>query len=154
MQHFNLHKGGVKMAADAVKIMKGMMAALESQDFEKAATFFADDCKNEDVTVGKVCHGVKEYIDMAKLVRREFPDRSWKLKSAFSDGNKIASETVWSGTFTHSDDPKRPATGKHTNIRCVSITEIRNGKIYRNRDYYDGLSFAKQLGLLPETPSE
>jgi steroid delta-isomerase-like uncharacterized protein len=133
------------MATDVIKIMKGMMAALDSQDFEKAASFFTDDLVYEDIPAGKVCHSVKEFIDMAKMVRRAFPDRKWELTSAFSDGRRIASESIWSGTFTHSDDPKRPATGKYASIRCVSITEIRNGKIYRNRDYYDGLSLSQQL---------
>ena len=135
------------MVADAVKIMKGMMAALNSQNYEKAASFFTDDLVYEDVASGMVFHGVKEFIDFAKLVRVEFPDREWELKSAFSDGHKIATESVWSGTFTHSVfNPERPATGKHVSIRCVSITELRNGKICRNSDYYDGLSFWQQLG--------
>ena len=140
--------------ADAINVMKGMMAALEMQDFEKAATFFTDDLVYEDVPSGVVCHSIKEYIDFARVVRRSFPDRSWKMTSAFSDGHNVASETIWSGTFTHSEDPKMPATGKYVSLRCVSITEIRNGKISRNRDYYDGLSSAKQAGFIPETPSK
>jgi len=133
------------MATDAVKIMKGMMDALNSQDYEKAASFFTDDLVYEDVPAGKVCHGVKEVIDMARLVRKHFPDRKWELTSAFSDGRRIASESVWSGTFTNSDDPKRPATGKYASIRIASINEIRNGRICRNSDYYDGLSLSQQL---------
>lgn len=142
------------MATDTIIIMKDMMAALNSQDFEKAASFFTDDCVYEDVLAGKVCHGAKEFIDMARLVRKHFPDRKWELTSAFSDGRRIASESVWRGTFTHSNDPKRPATGKHASVRIASITEIRNGKIYRQRDYYDGLSLSQQLGGLPGTTSK
>ena len=137
------------MATDAVKIMRDMMVALESQDFEKAATFFTDDLEYEDVPSNQSWHNVKDYIDFAKGVRRMCPDRKWEMTSAFSDGQKIATESVWSGTFTHSDDPKMPATGKYVSFRCVSITELRNGKICRNRDYYDNLSFSQQLGILP-----
>ena len=39
-------------ANDAIKIMKDMMAAIEAQDFEKAATFFTDDLVYEDVPSG------------------------------------------------------------------------------------------------------
>lgn len=138
------------MVEDAIKIMRDMMAALESQDFEKAANFFTDDCIYEDVPSGKVCHGKKEFTDLAMMVRDEFPDRKLELKSAFSDGHNIASETLWSGTFTHSRNPERPATGKQVSIRYVTITELRDGKICRNSDYYDMLSVSKQLGsLLP-----
>jgi steroid delta-isomerase-like uncharacterized protein len=137
-------------ATDAIKVMKGMMDALNAQDFEKAATFFTDDLVYEDIPSGHSWHNAKEFIEFAKLARRSFPDRKWEMTSAFSDGNKIATESVWSGTFTHSDDPKMPATGKHVSGQCVSITELRNRKIYRNRDYYDNLAFSQQLGLLPE----
>ena len=133
----NLDKGGIKMATDAAKIMKDMVAAVNSWDFEKTASFVTDDLVYEDVPTGMVFHGIKELADFAKIVHFEFPDRTWELESAFSDGHKIASETVWSGTFTHSSNPERPATGKHASIRCVSITELRNGKICRNSDYYE-----------------
>jgi steroid delta-isomerase-like uncharacterized protein len=141
------------MATNAIKIMKDMMAALNSKDYEKTASFFTDDCVYEDIPSGKVFHSAKDFIDFAKIVRKNFPDRKWELVSAFSDGHSIATESVWSGTFTHSDEPKMPATGKHVSIRCVSITETRNGKISRNRDYYDGLSFMQQLGVMPAPPS-
>jgi steroid delta-isomerase-like uncharacterized protein len=141
-----LDKGGISMVDNAVKIMKEMMAALNSQNFEKASSFFTDDLVYEDVPSGMVFHGVKEFIDFARLVRIDFPDRKWEMKSSFSDGDKIATESVWSGTFTHSSNPERPATGKSVSLQCVSITELRNGKICRNRDYYDGLSFQQQLG--------
>jgi len=136
------------MVEDAVKIMKDMMAAMNSWDLEKAASFFTDDLVYEDVGSGMVFHGVREYLDFAEKVRAEFPDRKWEMKSAFSDGHNIATEAVWSGTFTQSViNPERPATGKYVSVRCVSITELRNGKICRNRDYADYLSFQRQLGV-------
>jgi steroid delta-isomerase-like uncharacterized protein len=143
-------EGYIMKAEDAVQLMKDMVAAVNSWDFKKAASFFTNDLVYEDVPSGKVCRGVKEYIDFAGMVRAEFPDRTWELKSAFSDGHKIASETVWSGAFTNSQNPDRPATGKRVTIRCISITELREGKICRNSDYYDMLSVSQQLGsLLP-----
>jgi steroid delta-isomerase-like uncharacterized protein len=134
------------MATDGVKIMKGMMDALNAQDYEKAASFFTDDLVYEDVPSGTVTHSTKEFINFARMVRADFPDRKWVMASAFSDGNKLATESVWSGTFTHSSNPELPATGKFVSIRVVSITELRKGKICKNTDYYDGLSFSKQLG--------
>ena len=148
MPHSKSDKGGIMMVEDAVKIMKDMMAAMNAWDLEKAASFFTDDLVYEDVGSGMVFHGVKEYMDFAEKVRAEFPDRKWEMKSAFSDGHNIATEAVWSGTFTQSViNPDIPATGRHVSIRCVSITELRDGKIYRNRDYYNGLSLQQQLGV-------
>lgn len=134
------------MAIDAVEIMKDLMKAASSQDYEKFASLFTDDCVYEDIPSGGVWHGMKEFTDFAKLLHIDFPDHKWEFKSSFSDGHRIATEAVWSGTFSHSSNPERPATGKHVAMRTVSITELRNGKICRNTDYYDGLSMMQQLG--------
>jgi limonene-1,2-epoxide hydrolase len=72
------------MANEAVPIMKSFMEALNSQDYEKAASFLTDDCVYEDVPSGTVFHGAKEVIDFARVVRFQFPDRKWEIKSAFS----------------------------------------------------------------------
>ncbi|OGO07390.1 MAG: hypothetical protein A2Y92_05465 [Chloroflexi bacterium RBG_13_57_8] len=138
------------MAVKAVEIFKNFVQAWNSEDYEKFASFFKDDLVYEDVPSGRVCNNIKELITFSKSLHVDFPDHKWEIISTFSDGNKIASETIWSGTFTHSTDPKVAVTGKHASARGVSITEILNGKIYRNRDYYDGLSLQQQLGMMPE----
>ena len=137
------------MKENIAGILKEMADVANLQDYEKLISFFTDDCIYEDVPTAKICHGPKEFIDMAKAVHRDFPNHKWDIVSSFSDGHKIASEGIWSGTFTHSNIPDRPATGKHVSVKTVSITEIRDGKISRNADYYDLFSFLQQAGGLP-----
>jgi steroid delta-isomerase-like uncharacterized protein len=119
-------------AADAVNVIKGMIAASNSQNYEKLASFFMDDFMYEDLPLGKTCHSKKELIAFFSSSHANAPDHKWELKSSFNDGQRIATEWVWSGT------PKeRPASGKHVSFRGVSITELHNGKISRNTDYYN-----------------
>lgn len=40
-------------------------------------------------------------------------------------------------------------TGRRVEIRGVDVMEISDGLIQRNTIYYDGASFARQIGLLP-----
>jgi steroid delta-isomerase-like uncharacterized protein len=75
------------------------------------------------------------------------------MKSFFSTGDPIASEWVMSGTHA-GDVPGLPATGKSFSIRGASIIELHKGKVSRQTDYYNLVSFLKQVGLLPETPSQ
>jgi len=124
------------MAVNAVKILKDFVEACNSENYEKVASLFTDDCVYDDVPSGMVFHGAKEFINFAKRYHTTFPDHKWELKSVFSSGNRIASESVSSATFTHSDDPKMPATGEHGTLRSAEIIELRNGKIYRITDYY------------------
>ena len=75
------------------------------------------------------------------------------LKSFFSAGGRTATEWVMTGT--HSGElPGIPATGKSFSVRGVSIADLREGKISRNTDYYNLVSFLQQVGLLPEAPSQ
>jgi len=141
-------------ADDPIKIVKGLNDASNQEDYEKEASFLADDCVYEPVPGDGVFHGKKGFIDFAKRYHKSFPDHKWELKSVFSDGHRIAAEHVSTGTWTYSNDPKMPATGKHISYRGVSIIELCNGKIYRMTDYYDALSLWQQLGLIPEKPSE
>jgi ketosteroid isomerase-like protein len=42
-----------------------------------------------------------------------------------------------------------PATGKSAEVVVCDIVEIRDGKIYREREYYDQLTMMQQLGVMP-----
>jgi steroid delta-isomerase-like uncharacterized protein len=148
------YKGGIMKPADAIIVVKDMLKAADAKDLEKIASYFTDDLVYEDVPEGGVIHGKKELINMIKMVLNDFPDRKIELVSAFSDGHKVASEAIWSGTFTHSSNPKRTATGKFVSLKYVSISELRDGKICKNSDYYDGLSMARQAGILPNLSSK
>jgi ketosteroid isomerase-like protein len=45
-------------------------------------------------------------------------------------------------------------TGKKFSVRGVSVIEVREGKIFRNLDFYDSATIMRQLGLLPAQPSD
>ena len=54
-------------------------------------------------------------------------------------------EWVWSGV-----DKDWFKTGKPFSVRGVSVIEVRDGKISRNKDFYDGAAILRQIGKLPE----
>jgi steroid delta-isomerase-like uncharacterized protein len=57
-------------------------------------------------------------------------------------------EATARGTHTAALGPI-PATGKSIEIVVCDVIEVRDGKIYREREYYDEMSLMKQLGLMP-----
>jgi len=146
-------KGGMKMATNVEKMVKDYYIAWNSHDAEKITSFFTDDCVYEDLAGGLVNRGKKELGDYIKATFSWSPDVKFEMKSFFSSGNWIGSE--WSMSGTHAGDfPGIPATGKRFSIRGASVTELRKGKISRNSDYWNMLSFLQQVGLLPKTPSQ
>jgi hypothetical protein len=40
-------------------------------------------------------------------------------------------------------------TGRRVEIRGLDLLEIEDGQIVGNTAYYDGMSFARQIGLMP-----
>ena len=67
---------------------------------------------------------------------------------SFSD-NGDGTATL-SGTATQTGDfPGIPATGKAADIPCLSVDEIRDGRIQRHADYWSLATYLQQVGLMP-----
>ncbi|MGD0794830.1 MAG: ester cyclase [Dehalococcoidales bacterium] len=139
------------MVTDAEKMMKNYTAAWNLHDVNKILSFFTDDCIYEDVALGLVNHGKKELTDFINRITLAYPDFKFEVKSVFQAGDWLADEWVMTGTWAHSSNPKMPATGKKFSIRGASVQELRNGKIRRNSDYWDRVTFRQQVGLVPAT---
>jgi steroid delta-isomerase-like uncharacterized protein len=134
------------------QMMKDLDAAWASHDIERILAFYSDDCIYEDVVFGKVNHGKEELRAFIKEAFTGFPDFRVEGKSFFTSGNRICSEWIMSGT--HSGNlPGMPATGKSFSVPGVSVSELKDGKVKQNTDYYDGASLMRQLGLLPPAMS-
>lgn len=124
------------------------LAAWNSHDAEKILSFYSDDCIYEDLVVGKVNHGKEELRAFITDLFTGSPDIRMEKKSFFASGDHVCMEWIMSGT--HSGNwTGMPATGKSFSVRGVSVSEIRDGKVKQNTDYYDGAPLMRQLGLLP-----
>ena len=141
------------MAAITAKVVKDYIAAINSHDVERIASFFTDDCVFEDQAFGIVSHGKKELKEIFTATFVASPDLKVKLKSFFSAGDWIASEWVMSGTSV-GDFLGVKGTGKKWSVRGASITQYSKGKIKRDSDYYNLITILQQTGLLPGTPSQ
>jgi steroid delta-isomerase-like uncharacterized protein len=128
------------MLIDIENMIKNYYEAWNSCDVNKLASFFTEDGVYEDVASGVTIHGKEELKDLfRKKVFKLHYFRS-ELKSFFFSGNYIAHEWILvstsagspSGTGTNSSPP---VTGTSVSIRGVSITELDEGKIKRNRTY-------------------
>lgn len=137
------------MARDIKKMLGEYMLAWNSHDVDKILSFFTDDGIYEDVSLGIVKHGKKEIIEFTNSMLLDSPDVKFELKSVFGTSDWAGIEYVMSGTHVHSSIPTIPATGKTFSIRCASILQLHKGKISRETDYYNLVTFLQQLGLMP-----
>ena len=129
------------------RMFENWAAAWSLHDVEKLLSLCADDCVYEDVTMGAISRGKAEVRAFADAVFAAFPDFKIELTSGFTAGNWAGAEWTMSGT--HGGDlPGLPATGKAFSIRGSTISELQAGKIRRNSDYWDMVTFFKQTGIM------
>ena len=143
------------MATNLGRLTKEYYSAWNSHDAEKIASFFTADCVHEDVAVGAVFRGKNELKTGISPLFAAFPDFKLELKSILRDASRLAHERVISGTQAGAlSGLGIPTTGKSFSIRGASITELRDGKISRNTDYWNLTTMLQQLGAMPGSHSQ
>jgi steroid delta-isomerase-like uncharacterized protein len=125
------------MVNDVGRMIKEWYAGFNSHDLDRSVLYYTDDCVFEDLATGDVVHGKNEMKAWNKQTFTEFPDMQIESKSWFASGNKVASEWIMTGTYTHSGAPVTPAAGKRFSVRGVSILELHDCKVSRETSYWN-----------------
>lgn len=125
------------------KMFEAWADAWSRHDVEKLFSLCTDDCVYEDVTMRALNRGKAEIKSFANAVFAAFPDFRIQLTSGFTAGNWAGAEWTMSGTHK-GDLPGLLATGRSFAVRGSTICELKAGKIKRNSDYWDMVTFLKQ----------
>jgi len=131
-------------------VLDEYMVACNEHDLQKIDTFYANDVIWYDLSYDYTTKGKK---NVSKAITDAFmgyvPDMYWgKSGDVFISGNTIIYEWIYGGTYNGEWDGVT-IKNKKFEIKGLSTTSInKNGKIISHKDYYDLLSFKKQLGLI------
>ena len=137
----NASTQAVKRAGSGVRLVEQMFAGWNSRDADKVASAFSEDAVYEDVTAGQINRGRTEVRKWAAGAFEVFENFKMEIvSSSFHNGRGVV-EWAWSGTDK--------AVGKNFSVRGVSIVEMRKGKIFRYKEFYDWATAMRQLGTLP-----
>ena len=122
--------------------------ALARRDSAGMAACYADDAIADFVPIG-VIRGSGEVKEFFDGLFAAIPDleTTYEVSSA-SDGTAVV-EWRMRGTFTGAPFQDVEPTGKRIEIRGVDVMKIVDDRIVHNTAYYDGMDFARQLGMLP-----
>jgi steroid delta-isomerase-like uncharacterized protein len=101
---------------------------------------------------GKEMPGPEAALAIAQTMTGAFPDLNVEIKGVYTAGNVAIGELVASGTHQGELTGIAP-TGKRVTLPVALILELRDGKIYREREYYDVMSMMQQLGVV-STPGQ
>lgn len=96
---------------------------------------------------GKETVGVDAGVELARGWATAFPDGKTEITKVWVDGDTSVAEFTAKGT--HKGNLMGiAATNKPVNFRVCSVVELRDGKIYREREYIDMLNLMEQIGVV------
>jgi steroid delta-isomerase-like uncharacterized protein len=101
---------------------------------------------------GQEQRGPEAGLAAGQMFATAFPDGRINIKTLRNDGDFVTTEFI--GTGTHKGDLMGVGpTNKKVSIPVCNIMELRDGKIYREREYMDMLHMMIQVGAVkPPTP--
>ena len=108
------------------------------------------DSFDENVTVvtaeGNIT-GIDGFRDYYNNYLTGFSDAEFSFVDIFSQGDKLVKH--WSFKGTHDGEMFGiPATNNKLEISGTTLVEMKDGKVFKEQDFFDQLSFLSQLGLL------
>ncbi len=141
------------MGEDSASIIRKLFDAFNAKDADAIAALAADDYVLIDCASGEKYEGPEGARRNAEGWLTPFADVSVEVLNVVESGDWAVAECV--GRGTHSGPMQTPmgevpATGKQIELHFCSVVKVRDGKIVEGRDYYDAMTIASQLGLIPE----
>jgi steroid delta-isomerase-like uncharacterized protein len=131
---------------------RGYFDAIDRRDPEALAEHWAEDGLEDLVPIGML-RGRAEITSFFRDLFAAVPDLETKVTRLVAGEREAGVEWRMTGHFTGAPFQGLDPTGKRVDMRGFDLLEIADGKIVSNTGYYDGMSFARQVGLMPPQDS-
>ena len=139
-------------AATPLKVARAIFDALTKRDLDTLSEFHTEKTVDDFVAIGEIRGkaSIRRFFDELFTA---FPD--FEITADRIVGDRSTAVVQWhaTGTFSGGAYQGIEPTGKHVETRGVDVMEITEGRVVRDTIYYDGASFARQIGLLPRSGS-
>jgi steroid delta-isomerase-like uncharacterized protein len=134
------------------EVARTIFEALSKRDLDTAMKFNTDDAVDDFVAIGEFRGrpAIRRFFDELLAA---FPDFDIAVDRIVGDDSAAVVQWHAAGTFSGGKFQGIEPTGKHVEIRGVDVMEFAEGRYVHNTIYYDGASFARQIGMLPRSGS-
>jgi len=137
---------------DAGAVVRETFAALDARDLDRFRALLHPEAQDRFLAVGTFS-GPDAIVAFFGELFAAVPDARLEVRRVVSDGDLAVVEWTMRGTFNGSSSQGIRPTRKRVEIEGVDVVEVRDGLQYRNSIYYDGATFARQIGMLPQLGS-
>ena len=122
--------------------------AIANRDTHAMAGHWRADGVNDLVPLGPL-RGTDEIVAFFRELFGAVPDIETTVTRVVAGETQAVVEWRMTGHFTGAPFQGVDPTDRHVEIRGCDVLEIEDGEIVGNTAYYDGMSFARQIGLMP-----
>ena len=139
--------------ADNVSIARRFYEIFNERAFDDIANYVTDESELVVVGTGDVYRGYEGARRFNENWATGYPDAKVTVDHIHADGDTVIVEFTGRGTHTGTLATSMgdiPPTGRSTTLHLCDVIEFKDGKIVRQRSYFDTGSLMAQLGLLPE----
>lgn len=130
-------------------LMRALLAAVAAKDLDTMRGMYHDDVVEDFVALG-VFEGKDAVVAFFSELFTAVPDMQFTINRIVGGDDRIAvGEWSVTGTFSGGTFQGLEPTGRPVELRGVDVMEFDDGRLRRSTIYYDGLRFARQVGMLP-----
>ena len=136
--------------ADNATLARKMHEAWNDRNFDAIAEATAPDAVLTIVGSGDTFDGVEGARQYSAMWADAFPDGRVTVDRVIATGDDVAVEYTGRGTHTGTLTTGMgdiPATGRSVTLQLCDVLEFKDGKVHRQRTYFDTGSMMAQLGL-------
>ena len=103
----------------------------------------------DDLVPLRPLRGTDEIEAFFRELFQAVPDLETTVTRIVAGETQAAVEWRMTGNFTGGPFQGVDPTGRRVDMRGLDLFEIEDGQIVGNTAYYDGMTFARQIGLMP-----
>jgi steroid delta-isomerase-like uncharacterized protein len=130
------------------QVARTVFEAVAARDPDGIVALGAPDYVDDFVAIGEY-RGQGAVRGFFRELFGAFPDFAMTVDRVVADDSSAVVQWHAAGTFTGTDFLGIRATGRPVELRGVDVLEVADGLVQHNTIYYDGATFARQIGLLP-----
>jgi steroid delta-isomerase-like uncharacterized protein len=119
-----------------------------AREVERIVSACAPGYVEDNVVLGRL-EGTQKTAAFFNELFTAIPDFELWIDRVIAGGDEVAVEWHADGTFNGGPFQGIRPTGGRIELKGVDVFEVSHGRIARNTVYYDGASFARQIGMLP-----
>jgi steroid delta-isomerase-like uncharacterized protein len=128
--------------------VRSYFEALANRDTDAMAAHWREDGV-DDLVALRPLRGTGEIVAFFRELFAAVPDLETTVTRVVAGETQAAVEWRMTGHFTGAPFQGIDPTDRRVDLRGLDLFEVEDGKITSNTAYYDGMSFARQIGLMP-----